>query len=103
MSSGGPGGDAPTPGTDINAKMFETAKAFVGQSTHNVPGTEHGNLACAWAVSQVARLALGQPISTDGGTKNGLGTSGMFDVLKAHHTKLNSASDATPGTIIIAP
>jgi len=103
VSSAGPGGNAPTPGTDINAKMFETAKAFVGHDTSTVPGTEHGNLACAWAVNQVARLALGKPISSDGGGKNGLGTSGMFDVLRAHHTKLNSANAASPGTIIIAP
>jgi hypothetical protein len=50
----------------------------------------------------VARLALGKPISTDGG-RNGVSTIQMFDVLNAHHTPLNSADDAKPGTIIIAP
>jgi hypothetical protein len=54
-------------------------------------------------VNEVTRLALGKPISTDDGGKNGLGTAEMFDVLRNHHTKLNSASDAKPGTIIIAP
>jgi hypothetical protein len=97
-----PPGPAPSAGDDINAKMFATAKVFVGHSTRNVPGTDHGNLACAWAVNEVTRLALGKPISSDGG-KNGLSTIGIFDALKARHTKLNSANDAKPGTIIIAP
>jgi hypothetical protein len=83
--------------------MFVSTQAFVGHDTSGVPGTDHGNLACAWAVNQVARLALGKPISTDGGGKNGLGTSGMFDVLKAHHAKLNSANESSAGTVIIAP
>ena len=95
-------GPAPGPGDDINAKMFATAKDFVGHVTSNVPETDHGNLACAWAVNEVARLALGKPISSEG-SKNGLSTTGIFDVLKAHHTKLNLASDTKPGMIIIAP
>ena len=97
-----PHGPAPSPGDDINAKIFAIAKGFVGHVTRNVPGTDHGNLACAWAVNEVTRLALGKPISSDGG-KNGLSTIGIFDALKAHHTKLNSPNDANPGTIIIAP
>ena len=97
-----PAGQAPAAGDDINAKMFANAKAFVGHVTSNVPGTDHGNLACAWAVNEVTRLALGKPISSDQGG-NGLSTDGIFDALKAHHTKLNAAADAKPGTIIIAP
>ena len=88
--------------TDINAKMFATAKAFVGTDTSNAPGTDGGNLAAARAVNEVTRRALGKPISTDGG-ENGLSIDGIFDALQAHHIKLNSASDAKPGTIIIAP
>jgi hypothetical protein len=98
----GQGGNPPQPDDDINAKEFTTAKAFVGHDTSDVPGTEGGNLACAWAVNEVTRLALGKPISTDGG-RNGLSTDGIFDALKAHHTKLNSANDATAGVVIIAP
>ena len=98
----GPAGPVPGPGDDINAKMFAAAKDFVGHVTSNVPGTDHGNLACAWAVNEVTRLALGRPISSDGG-KNGLSTDGIFDVLRAHHTKLNSAGEAPAGAIIIAP
>ena len=97
-----PPGPAPGVGDDINAKMFAAAKAFVGHVTRNVPGTDHGNLACAWAVNEVTRIALGKPISSEGG-KNGLSTVGIFDALKARHTKLNSANDAKAGSIIIAP
>lgn len=102
-SADGPGANPPQPGDDINAKMFAEAKAFVGHDTSNVPGTDHGNLACAWAVNQVTHLALGKPISADAHGGNGLGTDGIFAALKAHHTRLNSESDAKPGTIIIAP
>ena len=102
-SSQGPGGNPPQPGEDINAKMFESAKAFVDHDTSQVPDTDGGNLACAWAVNEVTRLALGKPISVAGRGKNGLSTIGIFEALQAHHTRLNSASDAGPGTIIIAP
>jgi hypothetical protein len=98
-----PAGPAPVAGDDISAKIFASAKAFVGHITSNVPGTDHGNLACAWAVNEVTRLALGKPISSDGQGGNGLSTDGIFAALTAHHTKLNSASDAKPGSIIIAP
>jgi hypothetical protein len=99
----GPAGPAPHAGDDINAKMFTTARAFVGHVTSNVMGTDHGNLACAWAVNEVARLALGRPISSESGGKNGLSTADLFDALRIHHTELGSANDARPGTIIIAP
>jgi hypothetical protein len=96
-------GSPPQPGDDINAREFASAKAFVGHDTSHVPGTDGGNLACAWSVNEVTRRALGKPISTDGQGGNGLGTAGIFAELKAHHTRLNSAADAKPGTIIIAP
>ena len=98
----GPAGPAPGAGDDVAAKMFDAARTFVGHTTSGVPGTDHGNLACAWAVNEVARLALGKPISGRGG-KNGLSTAELFEALKARHTKLNTAGDARPGSIIIAP
>ena len=101
-SDQGPGGNPPQAGDDINAKMFQSAKDFVDHVTRNVQDTDGGNLACAWAVNEVTRIALGKPISADG-KRNGLSTIGIFEALQAHHTRLNSASDARPGTIIIAP
>ena len=98
-----PGGSPPQAGDDINAREFASAKAFVGHDTSHVPGTDGGNLACAWAVNEVTRLALGRPISTDGQGGNGLGTAGIFEVLQARHIRLGSAADAKPGSVIIAP
>lgn len=100
-----PGGGPPQPGDDANAKEFNAAQGFLNHDTSTVPGTKGGTLACAWAVNQVTRIALGKPISTfeGGGSGNGLGTDGIFAALSAHHTRLNSVNDAKPGTIIIAP
>jgi hypothetical protein len=95
-----PSDGPPSADEDINAKVFAKAKAFVGHDTSKVPGTEGGNLACAWAVNEVVRLALGKPISTDGNGNNGLGTDGIFDALKKNHTQVTSP---TAGSIIISP
>src|SRR5229473_1937354 len=88
---------APKKGDDINAKVFAKAQSFVGFDTSKVPGTDGGNLACAWAVNEVVRLALGKPISTEGKGKNGLGTAGIFDTLRKNHTQVDTPS---PGSII---
>jgi len=98
-----PAGSPPQAGDDINAKEFASARHFVGHDTSHVPGTDGGNLACAWAVNEVTRLALGKPISTDGEGGNGLGTTGIFEVLQARHIRLGSAAEAKPGSVIIAP
>ncbi|WP_426436017.1 hypothetical protein [Bradyrhizobium genosp. P] len=97
-----PAGPAPKADDDIGQRMFLTAQAFVGHVTSNVPGTDNGILACAWAVNEVARLALGKPIS---GTaeQNGLSTDDLFRALQTQHVKLGSKDDAKPGAIIIAP
>lgn len=91
---------APGPGDDINAKVFAKAKAFLGHSTANVPGTDHGNLACAWAINEVVRLALGRPISADSHGHNGLGTRELFSVLSHRHTQVTAPN---PGVVIISP
>ncbi|WP_431201046.1 hypothetical protein ACQ86E_17480 [Bradyrhizobium betae] len=99
----GPAGTAPTSTNNARAKMFAAARAFVGHSTRNVPDTQNGNLACAWAVNEIARIALGKPISEQGHGENGLSTVGLFDALRANHTQLASKNDARPGDVIIAP
>ena len=98
----GPPGTAPGTVDDARAKVFAAARAFVGHSTRNVPGTQNGVLACAWAVNEVVRIALGKPISSEG-KDNGLSTDGLFEALTANHTKLNSKNDAREGDVIIAP
>jgi hypothetical protein len=99
----GPPGTAPATSSEARVKMFAATRAFVGHSTRNVPGTQNGNLACAWAVNEVARIALGKPISTEGHGENGLGTDGLFEALTAGHTRLKSKKDARAGDVIIAP
>ena len=101
-SDAGSSGNLPQPGDDISAKVFQKATGFVNHDTSHVPDTDGGNLACAWAVNEVVRQALGKPISGTA-ARNGLSTIGISEALQAHHTRLNSAADAQPGTIIIAP
>jgi hypothetical protein len=95
--------DSPTlqVGEDVSAKVFAAAKAFVGFVTSSVPGTDNGNLACAWAVNEVVRRALGTPISSEGGS-NGLSTDGIFDVLRTSGIALTPAQ-VHPGVIVISP
>jgi hypothetical protein len=97
-----PADPAPVAGDDINAKVFAKATAFVGHDTRNVPLTDNGKLACAWAVNEVVRLALHKPISTNNGGGNGLTTDGIFAVLNAHHTRL-TLDGVTAGAIVISP
>jgi hypothetical protein len=98
----GPAGSKPTSDADAAAKMVAAAQQFVGTNTRDIPETDKGNFACAWAVNEVARRACGKPISTQDGGKNGLSTVGLFSALQ-HHTELGSVNDATAGALIIAP
>jgi hypothetical protein len=87
---------------DINQAVLASAVACDGTlSTAGVPGTESGNLACAWAVNEVVRRALGRPI-TD--SMNELGTDDIYDALTDKHRgiALNDAQ-RRPGSIIISP
>ena len=64
--------------------------------TRNVPGTNGGHLACAWAVNRVVTLALGKPVG------GGLSTSDMFNVLRARHNEVFEDGIAA-GAIVISP
>jgi hypothetical protein len=82
--------------------MYETAVSFVGYSTANVPGTNEGNLAAAWCVNEIARVALGKPISRDGTGDNGLSISGVFDILTSRHIQ-RPIEHVDSGMIIVSP
>lgn len=60
----------------------------------NAPGTNNGRLACAWAVNQVANMALGRQIG------GGLATANMVLVLRQKH---GSIETPVPGCVIISP
>ncbi|MDH2348710.1 CHAP domain-containing protein [Bradyrhizobium sp. SSUT77] len=94
------GGPAPSATTDVNAKVFAKAKGNVGLDTSKVAGTDNGNLACAWAVNEIVRLALGKPIAADSKGRNALGTGQVFDALRKHHIQTDNPS---PGSIIVSP
>ncbi|WP_027146028.1 hypothetical protein [Mesorhizobium sp. WSM3626] len=81
----------------LNSTLVSEAKACVNTLvTKDVPGTDGGNLACAWAVNEVARRALGRQIG------GGLSTANMYLVLKAKHKQLSVGSQM-PGNVIISP
>jgi hypothetical protein len=82
--------------------MSETASAFVGTSTANIPGTDHGLLAAAWCLNEIARVGLGKPISSAANGDNGLSISEVFDALKSRHIQ-RSAEQLDSGMIIVSP
>jgi hypothetical protein len=84
------------PSADIDVKVGSTAKEKLGMGSKDAPGTNHGRLACAWAVNRVVTTALGRPIG------GGLSTANMVQVLKARHAKVSEQS-APPGAVIISP
>jgi hypothetical protein len=78
-------------------RIFAKAKECDGTLvTRNVANTNNGRRACAYAVNEVVRRALGKPIG------GGLLTSALGEVLRKNHT-LVDASQAGPGMIIISP
>jgi hypothetical protein len=90
---------AAAPAGGVNKAIF--AKTLQNENkldSKNVTGTNNGHLACAWAVNEVVRQALGHPI---GGN---LSTDGMFDALESKNIgKRIDQGTATPGSIIISP
>jgi GH25 family lysozyme M1 (1,4-beta-N-acetylmuramidase) len=82
--------------TQLDGLVYAQAQAADGTLHTNVPGTSGGALACAWAVNEVVRRALGRPIG------GGLSTANMYDVLRTKHHFVTEAQ-SEPGTIIISP
>jgi lysozyme len=81
---------------ELNDRVAAAAQAADGTLDTDVPGTDHGNLACAYAVNKVVKTALGREIG------GGLSTDGMFDVLVGRHNEVTE-STASGGSIIISP
>jgi hypothetical protein len=88
---------APKSTDEISARLFAEAKKCDGTLiTRNAPGTNHGRVACAYAVNEVAHRALGRQIG------GGLSTSAMGEVLAKNDTQVPEQSIA-PGMVIISP
>lgn len=87
----------PQPGS-VNDRIHQGALRHEGNlSSRNVPGTDHGNLACAWAVNYVVRDAIGRPVG------GGLSTANMYEALVDGRGTQIGQDGATPGSIIISP
>jgi hypothetical protein len=77
----------------VFAKAKECDETLI---TRNVPNTNHGRLACAFAVNEVVRRALGKPIG------GGLSTAVMAKMLRDNHTPADE-NQVAAGMIIISP
>jgi hypothetical protein len=88
---------APTSDSDVAKLVLAKAKECNNDLiTRKVPGTRGGRVACAWAVNEVVRRALGKPIG------GGLSTTNMGEVLRSKHT-LVPEKDVSAGMIVISP
>ena len=85
----------------VNSLVYNSAIKNNGTlHTDAVPQTNHGKLACAWAVNEVVREALGQTISADK-----LSTIAIFEALsrQGKGIRIGDLNLIKPGAIIIAP
>ena len=90
--------DKPASG-DISARVLEIATTCAQApafSTRDAPGTDNGNLACAFAVNEIVKRALGKPVG------GGLSTANMFVVLQNKDLLLKE-DQVTAGSIVISP
>jgi len=82
---------------EISVRIFEKAKECDGTLvTRNEPNTNHGRVACAFAVNKVVTLATGKPVG------GGLSTAAMGEGLAKTQTQVPEA-EIGPGMIIISP
>jgi hypothetical protein len=79
--------------TRVFAKAKECDETLV---TRNVPNTNRGRLACAFAVNEVVRRAVGKPVG------GGLSTAAMGEILASTQTALPEVQ-ISPGMIVISP
>ena len=87
----------PASDTEASARVFaEARKCDETLVTRNVPNTSNGHVACAWAVNEIVRRALGKPVG------GGLSTAAMGEILAKNQTTLPEQQLAA-GMIIISP
>ncbi len=81
----------------VRGRMFDRARGQVHKlDSSKAPGTDGGNLACAWAVNRIASMALGREVG------GGLSTTKMHGVLKGRHFRIEEG-EAKGGAVIISP
>lgn len=81
----------------VRDKLFSAAIAATDTLvSRNVPLTNNGRRACAWAVNTITKKALGRPIG------GGLQTAEMVKILRKYHRPLDE-SQLRAGSIVISP
>jgi hypothetical protein len=94
-----PGGE--TAVEKIAAAIFARAKQRDGKLiTRDVPDTNHGILACAFAVNEIVFEAIGRPVQSDNG-RLGLNSDAMARELESNHKTIRE-SEIIPGAILVA-
>jgi hypothetical protein len=84
-----------------NEKLQYAANHYINLlSSAHAPCTEEGNLACAWAVNYIVRVATGQPL---GPVAEMLSTKNMYERLRSGIAVEIPWEDASPGDIVISP
>jgi hypothetical protein len=78
-------GDGGALSQDINGR--------IGESTYNVPGTQNGNVACAYVVNSVYQQATGETIVGPGG--NNLSVYDTMQAMDANPSKFTQVDRAT--------
>jgi hypothetical protein len=82
---------------ELAVRIFaEAKKCDETLVTRDAPNTNHGRVACAFAVNKVVSLAIGRPVS------GGLSTADMGEVLAKTQTQVPE-QQISPGMIIISP
>jgi hypothetical protein len=82
---------------EVGERIFQMAKECDGTLvTRNVPNTNHGRVACAFAVNAVVAKATGKPVG------GGLSTAAMGEVLAKTQTQVPEP-DIRRGMILISP
>jgi Phage tail lysozyme len=88
---------APVSDADVSARIFAMAKQCDETLvTRDAPNTNNGRLACAFAVNEVVRRAIGKPVG------GGNSTADMGEVLAETQRQVPEQQIA-PGMIIISP
>jgi hypothetical protein len=87
----------PASDADVSARLFAMAQQCDETLvTRDAPNTNHGRLACAFAVNEVARRAIGRPIG------GGNSTAAMGEVLAKTQTQVPE-QQIVSGLVIISP
>lgn len=98
LFGGGHHGNNAQPAVGLNAQLLTTCKAQVNVlSSRDAAGTNHGRLACVWAVNQIFRKTTGARLTST------LGTAVLYPELRNGKGQAVDEAHLQPGDLIISP